>query len=764
MLTASLSPVMAQGTAEDYARAYQVRKDFTLDKLTGNVENIRWTDGHTLSFTIRTADGKQDRKTATVDEQGRVDVRDYVQPSEGEQTGGEARDGGRRNNRDSRRWGDGQPLNSTKTGPQKLQNHWMNVDEQRAGHPVTSPDGQQQAFIRDYNLWVSDANGKNARQLSFDGTLSHYYSAYPQWSPDGRYVAVNKVRPVEKRYVYYVESSPKTQLQPILHQQEYAKPGDELQHEHPCVFDTQTGRAIIPSNDLFPIPYDLRGPSWNADSRAITFEYNERGHKVFRVLEMSVETGDVRTLIEEKSNTFVNYNRYFRHTLKDGRTIWMSERDGWCHLYMVEQTLSGSSSHLPRNGEDLYSSASQKGKQKAKHSKSLRSKGSSPHRGGEAGVRGSVSPITSGEWVVRKVLKVDEENNTIYFTASGVNKDEDPYLIHYYKIGLDGKNMVCLTPEDGNHSAQFNADYTYLVDTYSKVDTPPVTVIRSVADPSKVQELGRTDISKLESVGFRMPEVFAAPGRDGKTMMWGVVYRPTNFDPSKKYPIIEYIYAGPGDAYTPKSFQPYNWNFTSLAELGFIVVQLDAMGTSYRGKAFEDVCYKNLKDAGFPDRIAWIKALAQKYPYIDLDNVGIYGCSAGGQESTAAMLHHGDFYKAAYSACGCHDNRMDKIWWNEQWMGYPVDSSYVESSNVTHAHKLQGALMLVVGEMDDNVDPASTMQVVDALIKAGKDFELVVLPGAHHTMGEDFGERKRHDFFVKNLLHVAPPKWTEVKF
>lgn len=714
--------LLAQGTVEDYNRAYQVRKDFTRDKVVGAVEDSRWTDGKTLVYSVREADGKMSKKCVFIDENGNFSFKEPATEGRDERRGR-----GNWNNRER------ESLQSTKTGPQLLQGHWMNVDEQRAGRPAMSPDSSRIAYIRDYNLWVSDRDGRNARQLSFDGTLSHYYSAYLNWSPDSRFVAVNKVRPAEKRYVYYVESSPKTQLQPILHQQEYAKPGDELQHEHPCVFDTQTGRAIVPSNELFPHPYDLRGPQWNDDGKSITFEYNERGHKVFRVLEMSVETGEIRTLVEEKSQTFVNYNRYYRQSLQDGKCmLWMSERDGWNHLYCV----------------DVKSD-----KKKEKTSKTLNLKAS------ECPIR----QITKGEWVVRKVLKVDEENKTIYFTASGVNKDEDPYLVHYYKIGLDGKNMVCLTPEDGNHSSQFNADFTYLVDTYSKVDTPPVTVIRSVADPSMMQELGRADISKLEAVGFRMPEVFVAPGRDGKTMMWGVVYRPTNFDPAKKYPIIEYIYAGPGDAYTPKSFQPYNWYFTSLAELGFVVVQLDAMGTSYRGKAFEEVCYKNLKDAGFPDRIAWIKALAAKYPYMDADNVGIYGCSAGGQESTTAVLLHGDFYKCAYSACGCHDNRMDKIWWNEQWMGYPVDSSYVECSNVTNAHKLERPLMLVVGELDDNVDPASTMQVADALIKANKDFELVVIPGAHHTMGEDFGERKRHDFFVKNLLGVQPPKWNEVK-
>ena len=303
----------------------------------------------------------------------------------------------------------------------------------------------------------------------------------------------------------------------------------------------------------------------------------------------------------------------------------------------------------------------------------------------------------------------------------------------------------------------------YLVDVYSMVDKAPVAVLRSAKDGKVVMPLETADISRLIAEGWKAPEVFTAKGRDGKTDMWGLIVRPTNFDPNKKYPVIEYIYQGPGDQYVPKTFIPYNWYMTSLAELGFIVVMVDGMGTSFRSREFENVCYKNLKDAGLPDHIAWIKAAGEKYPYMDMDRVGIYGCSAGGQESTTAVLLHPEFYKAAYSACGCHDNRMDKIWWNELWLGYPVGDQYKEGSNVENAHLLSRPLMLVVGELDDNVDPASTMQVVNALIKANKDFELVVIPGAHHTMGEDFGEHKRYDFFVRHLMGGNPPKWGEIK-
>lgn len=595
--------------------------------------------------------------------------------------------------------------------------HWMEVDDEKEGRPVTSPDGKWTAFIKNDNVYVREVATGKEKQLSQDGTLSNYYSSYIQWSPDSKSVVSCRIRPVEKRYVYYVESSPADQAQPKLHKQEYAKPGDELRFKVPCIFEVESGRRLIPSTELFSHQYELSGPMWNADSKAITFEYNERGHKVYRVLEMSAVDGSVRTLIEEKEEKYVNYPRIYRNYLSDGkRIIWSSERDNYNHLYLYDRA----------TGKPL-------------------------------------NQITKGEWYVRGVQHVDEANEVIYFSANGMKKGEDPYLIHYYKINFDGSNLVELTPEEGMHQCWYSSDYKYLVDVYSKVDQAPIAVLRDAKNGKIRMQLDKADISALLANGWKAPEVFSAKGRDGKTDMWGVIYRPSNFDPSKKYPVIEYIYSGPGDQYVPKTFSSYNWWMTSLAELGFIVVQVDGMTTSFRSKEFEEVCYKNLKDAGLPDHIAWIKAAAQKYPYMDIDRVGIFGCSAGGQESTGAVLFHPEFYKAAYSACGCHDNRMDKIWWNELWMGYPVDESYSACSNVDNAHLLSRPLMLVVGELDDNVDPASTMQVANALIKANKDFELVVIPGAHHTMGEDFGEHKRYDFFVRHLMGITPPSWDKVK-
>lgn len=596
-------------------------------------------------------------------------------------------------------------------GPQR---HWMEVPDEKDGFRM-SPDGKSQVYLKDNNLWVK-LNGEE-RALTTNGDSTYYYSAWGSFSADGRYYATVRIKPAPKHYVYYVESSPKDRLEPILHKQEYAKPGDSLNYRVPVIVEMATGRMIEPSTDLFKSQYQVTAPRWDADNEHVTFEFNERGHKTYRVLELSAKTGLVRTLIEEKNDKYINYNRQRRIDLQDGkRIVWTSERDGRNHIYLYDR---------------------QKGK--------------------------LIRQVTKGEYYVRDIQHVDDKNNLIYFSACGMNKQEDPYLIHYYKIGLDGKGLVCLTPEEGNHSVTYTEDMVYLIDTYSTVTTPPVTVLRSGKDGKILRTLETADITALEAVGWKAPEVFVAKGRDGKTDMWGLIQRPSNFDPNKKYPIIEYIYSGPGDQYVPKSFTPWLYYLQNMAELGFIVVQVDAMTTSYRTREFEEVCYKNLKDGGLPDRIAWIKAAAEKYPYMDIDRVGIYGCSAGGQNALAAVLWHGDFYKAAYAACGCHDNRMDKIWWNEQWMSYPIDSSYVECSNVENAWRLERPLMLVVGELDDNVDPASTMQVVNALQKANKDFELVVVPGAHHTMGESYGDHKRYDFFVRHLLGVEPPKWSELK-
>jgi dipeptidyl aminopeptidase/acylaminoacyl peptidase len=338
---------------------------------------------------------------------------------------------------------------------------------------------------------------------------------------------------------------------------------------------------------------------------------------------------------------------------------------------------------------------------------------------------------------------------------------KDPYFLYYYRINFDGSGLTRIGSDaDANHNGSFSADMKYYVDTYSRIDTAPVSELRLVDDGALATEVERGDISALVRAGWRAPEVFTTAGRDGRTDIWGVIVRPSNFDASKKYPVIENIYAGPQGSFVPKSFAAFN-PMMAQADLGFIVVQIDGMGTSNRSKAFQDVAFKNLGDAGFPDRIAWHKAVAAKYPWYDITRVGIYGTSAGGQNSLGGLLFHPEFYNVAVSAAGCHDNRMDKIWWNEQWMSWPIGPEYAASSNVDNAYRIQGKVLLVVGEMDTNVDPSSTMQVVNQLIKHNKDFDLLYIPGAGHGAGGAYGEHKRFDFFVRELLGVRPPPWTK---
>jgi dipeptidyl aminopeptidase/acylaminoacyl peptidase len=333
---------------------------------------------------------------------------------------------------------------------------------------------------------------------------------------------------------------------------------------------------------------------------------------------------------------------------------------------------------------------------------------------------------------------------------------QDPYYIQYARVNLDGTGLTLLTEGDGTYTVIPSPSSKYLVDTWSRVDLPPVSEVRRASDGKKVLDLERADASELLATGWRYPERFVAKGRDGTTDIFGVIYRPSTFDPSRKYPVLESIYAGPQGQFVPKAFTAAA-SAQRMAELGFIVVQIDGMGTNFRSKAFHDVCWKNLADAGFPDRILWIRAAAAKYPYMDLTRVGLYGGSAGGQSALGGLLLHPDFYKAGAADCGCHDNRMDKIWWNEQWMGWPVGPEYAANSNVTLAPNLQGKLLLVAGELDTNVDPSSTMQVVNALIKADKDFEMLIIPGANHgAMGTPYGQRRLQDFFVRTFLGVEP--------
>ena len=443
-----------------------------------------------------------------------------------------------------------------------------------------SPDGKFEAFVRNGNLHVRNLSNNQEQELAKQQSDNHYFSDRNYyWSPDSKYLVGIEVEPGEEHTVYLIESSPRDQLQPKLHQMNYLKPGDRLWSQTPHLFDVASGKEVEIESELFQNRWEINDYRWKSDSSEFSFYYNQRGHQTVRIIGINPKNGRTRAIVNEETESFVDYtNKVFKRYMEDtDEIVWMSERDGWNHLYLYDWS---------------------KGEVK--------------------------NQITRGEWVVRGVDRVDEDKRQIWFRASGIFGDQDPYFIHHCRVNFDGSELVVMTEGDGTHSIAYSPDRKYLVDTYSRPDMPPVTAVRRTSDGSLVCELERGDWSALLKTGWKATIPFHTKGRDEKTDIWGIIYLPTNFDEQKKYPVIEYIYAGPHNSFVPKRFRAHN-SQRELAELGFIVVQIDGMGTSNRSKAFHDVCWKNLGDSGFPDRIKWIKTAAKKYPQMDLTQVGIYG-------------------------------------------------------------------------------------------------------------------------------------------
>ena len=596
--------------------------------------------------------------------------------------------------------------------PQKPEEKRSNSDRPKK---EISPDGRWKAFVRDHNLFVRETDGVNEIQLSEDGEKGNSYQE-PYWAPNSNNLIAFRVNPDEVGEVHLHESSPKGGGRAKLYTRRYALPGDKFTEYELNWFDIENKLHVKPEVGII----DFRGPRlrWTKDGRYFRYQKIDRGHQRFQVIEVDIITGKFRSIIDEVSDTFI-WTEHFKNLGvplvnwldETQEVIYLSEKDGWRHLYLIDVKT---------------------GKTK--------------------------NQITKGQFVVRYVDWIDHEKRQIWFRASGLNKDQDPYLMHYYRINFDGSEFTHLTKGNGWHNITYSPDRKYIIDQYSRVDMAPVNELRRVSDGSLVCELEKADITELIASGWEAPEVFKANARDGKTSIWGILAKPKDFDPSKKYPVIEDMYAGPHDSYVPKQFSAGR-RFASWTDMGFVVVKIDGMGTANRSKAFHDVCWKNLKDAGFPDRILWHKEYSKNNPWYDISRVGIHGGSAGGQSSTGALLFHPDFYKVAVSSCGCHDNRMDKASWNEQWMGYPVGPQYSASSNIDNAHRLKGRLLLIVGEMDNNVPPESTLRLVDALIKSNKDFDMIFQPGGGHGGGGRHGDRRRKDFFRKHLLGIEPPNY-----
>jgi dipeptidyl-peptidase-4 len=624
-----------------------------------------------------------------------------------------------------------------------------------------SPDGRWAAFIKDFNLYVRPTSGGAEVQLTTDGEPYYDYATETEqntssvtvrlsgrkplpvlrWSPDSRKILTQRLDQRKVESFYLLQSVPPKGARPLLHAYRYALPGDpNLPLAELVVLDIESKTRTAIKNDPLPLgfvsPFTFQRAWWSADGQKVYFLDEERGCKTVRLKVSDALTGETRTLIEEKSATYVELNLLIGlppnvRVLGGGaEIIWFSERDGWAHLYLYD------------------------------------------------GKTGTLkNQITEGPWVVRDILRVDEKTRTVYFVGVGRESGRDPYLQHLYRVKLDGSGLELLTPEDANHavadpgpfgwSPRFSPSGRYFVDTFSRIDLAPVSVLRDTSG-RLVRELERADVGPLLATGWSWPERFTVKARDGKTDLYGVIYKPSRFDPAKRYPVIDGIYPGPQAIRTAKSFGPSDFMVigmdSALAELGFLVVTIDGLGTPFRSKAFHDYSYGRLEEAGgLDDHLAGIRQLAAGRPFMDIDRVGIWGHSGGGYASAHAILAYPDFYKVAVSSAGSHDIRSYIAGWGEQYQGLPVGDSYKAQANAGLAANLRGKLLLVCGDMDDNVHPALTFQVADALIKANKDFDLLVLPNRNHGYyREPYFIRRMWDYFVKNLLGAEPPQGYEI--
>jgi len=606
----------------------------------------------------------------------------------------------------------------------------------------TAPDGHWAVFIKDYNLWAKDLTSGQETQLTTDGIKDFGYATdnagwthsdrpVVTWSPDSRQIATFQHDGRGVRDMHLVSTNVGV---PRLESWKYPLPGDSVIFRISRIIINQgpDGRPRIVRLQMPPDQHRstvsdhvacggaICDVQWYPDGSHLAFISSSRDHKQawFRIA--NAQTGEVRTLFEEKSATQIGdaslTENLWRVLPASNELIWWSQKDNWIHLYLHDLTT-----------------------------------GQLKNR------------ITSGDGNVDDIVRVDEKARTIYFLASG-KEPGDPYFQRLYRIGFDGRNQTLLTPDSANHAVFFSPDGRYFVDTYSTPNTPPVTVLRDL-NGRVLQTLERADISRLLATGWKPPTPVRMKGRDGKTDIYGLLYTPSNLDSTKKYPIVNQIYPGPqSGSVGPRSFSPARGDNQALAELGFIVVQIDGMGTPGRSKAFHDTYYGHMGDNTIPDQVAGMKELATRYPFIDIEKVGIWGHSGGGFATAAAMFRHADFFDVGVAQSGNHDNRNYEDDWGERYQGLLVrngpSDNYAEEANQTHAAKLKGKLLLAHGGMDDNVPPYNTTLVADALVNANKDFDLLIFPNARHGYGQDnlYMMRRRWDYFVKNLLGAEPPR------
>ena len=560
-------------------------------------------------------------------------------------------------------------------------------------------------IVKDFNVFMVDEAGKET-QLSTSGTKNttfHETNIYR--SENNTYAIVYQTTKMgTNRTITLIESSPSDQLQPLYHEVQYDKPGDDLPVVRPKLFDLVQKKEIVITNDFIDNPWIIEDASWNFRNEAYRFMYYERGFQLARMVEIDM-TGNTRVLVEETSEIWVDVHQKLAWDFlnQTDQLVWLSERDNWNHVYLVNTSRGVS-----------YS-------------------------------QDTIKQVTSGEFNIYEVVKIDENEQVMYMRGWGMVQEQEPYHMHVARTNFDGTGFKVLTADaDGYHRANFNPDNTTWEDTWSRVDLSPQGALRD-ANGNKIGELEPNRTMYTSFTNWTTPERFSAPGRDGQTLIYGIIVRPSDFNKEKKYRVIENVYNAPQSFDCPKEQTVDGQLVMSLFQkvaddYDVIVVFADGMGTNWRGRKFQNIAHKNLQDGGFPDRIAWIKAAAAERPWMDLSGgVGIFGPSAGGQSAMGALIWHSDFYSAAMVDAGVMDNRLDQGWRNELWMGWPVDDAvYAAASNVVHANETKGQLLLLVGELDDNVDPSNTYQVVNALNKAGKDYEFLAVPGAGHTVLLDF--------------------------
>ena len=603
------------------------------------------------------------------------------------------------------------------------------------GNDVLSPDGKRMAFIRDYNLWVRDEASKKETQLTFDGIENYGYATdnagwkmsdapVLRWSPDSRKIATFKQDQRKVSDMYLVTTNIG---KPTLKEWKYALPGDKnIAMIYRVIIDVDSEKMValdVPADphratlsDDISSSGTFDDVDWSPDASQLAFVSTSRDHKDEKFRIANASTGTVREVFEETVPTQFESgwgSINWRYLAKTNEVIWFSERDNYGHLYLYD-ALTG----------------------KVKNQ------------------------ITEGNYVVTQLLKVDEKKRELYFIADGT-EPENPYFSRFYKVGFDGKHLTQLTPEDGNHVVTLSPSEDYFIDSYSKPDVPAVTVFRNM-DGKLIADVDKTDISRLVATGWKPLTTFSVKAHDGVTDIYGLMYTPTNLDPNKKYPIIDYIYPGPqgGSVGGNWSFAASRGDNQALAELGFIVVQIEGTSNPWRSKSYHDMNYGNMCDNTLPDQVTGIRQLAQRFAYIDTARVGIWGHSGGGFATASAMFRYPDFFKVGISESGNHDNRNYEDDWGERYDGLVANSNYEAQANEKYAKNLKGKLMLAHGLMDNNVPPENTLLVVEALERANKDYDLVIFPNSQHGYGafSPYMMRRRWDYFVKNLLGARRQK------